>query len=89
MTDFVDAVAAGGVAALEAVRDRVAADLDECKSYRDRAALYRRLVDVLSKLDALRPAPARQLDGIDEIRERRARRGFRVGSTSERFLLPE
>lgn len=41
------------VKALQALRDRLAADLDECGSARDVAALSQRLMDVLEQIDQL------------------------------------
>jgi hypothetical protein len=72
MTDFQAAVKRGGLNALEAVRDAVAADIEACGSSRDKAALYRRLIDLLAQIDKLRP-PA-EMDEIDAIRNRRNRR---------------
>jgi hypothetical protein len=72
VTDFQRAVASGGLAALEAVRDALTADLEVCQSFRDRAALYNKLLDVLPQIEKLKP-PA-EADEIDQIRNRRNRR---------------
>ncbi len=58
---------------LEAVRDEIAADLEACSSMRDKAALYSRLVDVLTRIDELRPDVPKG-DSVDEIAARRAAR---------------
>jgi hypothetical protein len=58
-------------AALLALRDRLARDIDSCKSRRDLAALSLRFLAVLERIDAGRPSP-RTL--ADELRERRAER---------------
>lgn len=87
-SNLANALAAGGLTALETVRDCLAADLEECQSFRDRAALYRRLLDVLNRIEALRPAQ-RDEDDIDMIRSRRNRRGFAAGTgRGSRLLLP-
>lgn len=39
--------------ALKALRDRLAADLDDCSSARDVASLSQRLMDVLAQIDEL------------------------------------
>lgn len=70
-----EAVRAGDtLKSLEAVRDQIAKDLDVCDSMRDSAALYSRLVDVLARIDELKPAEPKG-DEIDEIAARRAARG--------------
>jgi hypothetical protein len=71
MSDFSGAVAAGGLSALEAVRDALTADLEACQSFRDRAALYNRLLNVIAQIDKLRPLDH---DEVDAIRNRRNRR---------------
>ncbi len=72
MSDFQRAVAAGGLTALEAIRDGLAADLEACGSSRDKAALYRRLLDVVAQIDRIRPPT--EVDEVDLIRNRRSRR---------------
>lgn len=71
---FSTEVGAGGLRALEAVRDALTADIEQCDSMRDKAALYRKLLDVLPQIDRLKP-PA-ELDEIDAIRNRRGRRAM-------------
>lgn len=51
-----DAVTGGRRAGLEALRDRLAEQIDGCDSARDVAALSARLIEVLSQLDALESA---------------------------------
>lgn len=58
---------------LEAVRDEIIADLLQCDSMRDKAALYLRLADTLKTIDAIRP-PDVKGDAVDEIAARRAAR---------------
>jgi len=62
------------VATLEELRDRLAAEIDECDSKRDLAALALRLTDVVDRLGRL---PTKKATGpADEIAQRRvARRG--------------
>lgn len=72
---FSEVVAAGEtVAAMEAMRDQIAADLQACESMRDKASLYLRLADVLKTIDELRPQTVKG-DSVDEIAARRAARG--------------
>lgn len=73
MTSLPDSAAAGFLEGLEAVRDRIAADLEMCDSMRDRAALYMRLVDVLARIDEAKPVAAKG-DAVDEIAARRSAR---------------
>lgn len=61
------------VASLERLRDEIAADLEECQSMRDKAALYMRLTDVLSRIEEARPVKSKG-DAVDEIAARRAAR---------------
>jgi hypothetical protein len=67
--------------ALVALRDRLAADLDNTKSARDVASLSQRLLDTLEQIDTLRrrrglEAPDDEPTGLDEFRQRMAdRRG--------------
>lgn len=58
-------------AALLALRDRLAREIDTCKSKRDLASLSLRFLAVLAAIDAGRPSP-RTL--ADELRERRESR---------------
>jgi len=86
---FANAIKAGGVTALEAVRDAIAADLEACESYRDRCGLYLRLVDVLGKLDdQARASAAPAGDAVDQLQRRRALRlGGPAGTTPRRDFL--
>jgi hypothetical protein len=75
MTDNLHDIAAAGdtLATLEAMRDRIAADLDECENPRDKPALYLRLEATVRLIAELRP-PAQEGDSVDEIAARRAAR---------------
>ena len=71
---FSEVVRAGEtLAAMEAMRDQIAADLQACESMRDKASLYLRLADVLKTIDELRPVTVKG-DAVDEIAARRAAR---------------
>jgi len=71
---FSEVVAAGEtLAAMEAMRDQIAADLQACESMRDKASLYLRLADVLKTIDELRPVAVKG-DAVDEIAARRSAR---------------
>lgn len=69
--------------ALEATRDAIVADLDECESMRDRAALYNRLESVLGSIKDARPKEAAG-DAIDEIARRRSARRTRTSQRQSR-----
>jgi uncharacterized protein HemX len=75
VSDNLEDVAAGGdtIATLEAMRQRIAADIDTCDNLRDKSALYLRLEAVLKTIAELRP-PAQEGDSVDEIAARRAAR---------------
>ena len=67
-------VAAGGdyLATLEALRDRVAAQIDATDSARDVAALSQRLLDVPAAIeDATRRQPQQKGTALDEFTQRR------------------
>lgn len=57
---------------LVALRDRLAADLDEAIQPRDVAVLALRLTDVLEQIDGM--PQSRKVSAADEIAARRARR---------------
>lgn len=79
MSDL-SAVSSGDyVAALEATRDAIVADLGECTSMRDKAALYNRLESTLKLINDAKP-PEQKGDAVDEIAKRRAAR--RAGPSS-------
>jgi len=59
------------VRALEALRDRLADEIDGCQSSRDVAALASRLQSVLAELDTIGPVIAGTTP-LDELRMRRA-----------------
>jgi hypothetical protein len=64
------------MSALTALRDRLAVEVDECRSRRDLAALSRQFMLVVGRLSELqKPVGSR----IDEIAKRRARRQAAVG----------
>lgn len=73
-----EAVRDGRLAGLRALRDSIAGDLIACEQMRDKAALYKRLEDVLQQIEALEPSKA-EGDSVDEIAARRAAR--RAGTT--------
>lgn len=62
------------LAALEALRDRLATEIDGCESSRDVAALSARLVDALKRVAEVRARVPAAVSAADEIAERRARR---------------
>ena len=73
MTDL-SAVSSGDyLAALEATRDAIVADLGACESMRDKAALYNRLESTLRLINDAKP-PEQKGDAVDEIAKRRAAR---------------
>lgn len=58
---------------LEALRDFLAENLDDCESKRDIASMTTRLESVLEQIEKLE-GPKSAGDGIDEIAQRRAAR---------------
>ncbi len=63
------------IQALTALRDRLAVDLDECRSARDVAALSQRLMDVLAQIETAQAAkPEAKGTPLDELKKRRAQR---------------
>ena len=52
---------------LEALRDKLAASIQDCESGRDVAALSKRLMEVMGELDAL-PQPSAE-DELEELQE--------------------
>lgn len=63
------------LATLQALRDRLASDLDECHSARDVASLAQRLMDVLTQIDGLtQPTSSKEATGLDEFTQRLAER---------------
>ena len=59
------------LATLEALRNRLAIEIDNCQSSRDIAALSNRLQSVMAELDSVGP-PVGGLTPLDELRLRRA-----------------
>lgn len=69
MGDLVSAAASGSRRdTLEALRDKIAASIQDCESGRDVAALSKRLMEVMGELDAL-PKPADDDDGLADLQE--------------------
>lgn len=67
-----DAVDGGRTAALRALRDRLATEIDGCESSRDVAALSNRFQDVLREIDELEPPKVeRPSTPLDELQRRR------------------
>jgi hypothetical protein len=67
-------VAASGdyLAVLEALRDRLATEIDVCESARDVAALSQRLLDVTAAIEAAKRArPKEKGTPLDELAKRR------------------
>lgn len=63
-------------ASLVALRDRLAADLDECQSARDVSSLSQRLMDVLAQIELLeKAAPVAEGTALDELANRRKAAG--------------
>lgn len=74
LMNLADAAASGDrIAALQALRDRLAQELDGCESSRDVAALASRLQSVLAELDTIAP-PIGAETPLDVLRARRAER---------------
>lgn len=70
-----EAVSVGRRHGLVALRDRLAAEIDQCESARDVAALSLRLMDVLEQIDSLEDASiVKPSTALDEIAARRAKR---------------
>lgn len=72
-----DAAGSGdSLAALRALRDRLAAEIHECESARDVAALSRQFRDTLTEIDKLGTAePTTEDQTLDELADRRSARG--------------
>jgi hypothetical protein len=71
-TAFQHAIAAGGVEALEALRDHAAAALETTTSARDKASIIRRLQQLLDEIERLQPRV--KGDTIDQLQQRRRNR---------------
>ena len=59
---------------LVALRDRIAATIDNCESGRDMAALSKRLVEVMNEIESL-PDPNKGKNPAQIARQRMAERG--------------
>lgn len=68
-TDGLAATAANGdrLATLEALRDRLATEIDTCDSKRDVAALSQRLMDVLAQIEMLRKPSEEKVTPLAEV----------------------
>lgn len=73
MTDLSAVTSGDYLAALEATRDAIVADLGACESMRDKAALYNRLESTLKLIKDAKPAEQKG-DALDEIAQRRSAR---------------
>jgi hypothetical protein len=71
-SEFQAAIAAGGVEALEALRDHAAEALESTTSARDKASIIRRLQQLLDEIERLRPRV--KGDSIDQLQQRRRNR---------------
>jgi hypothetical protein len=70
-----DAVKAGRLVGLEALRDRLAGEIETCESSRDVAALSLRLMDILAQLEEIGKAqPEEKGSPLDELAKRRSGR---------------
>lgn len=58
-------------ASLVALRDYIAASLDETESKRDAAALTKRMMEVMAEIEAL-PDPEADADPVEAMRKRKA-----------------
>ena len=68
MANLMDAARSGDRRkTLEALRDKLAASIQDCESGRDVAALSKRLMEVMGELDAL-PQPSAE-DELEELQE--------------------
>lgn len=76
--------AVGRLGMLEALRDRLAEDIDSCDDLRLLPALVLRLTDVLEQIDSM--PVSRAVSAADEISERRAAR--RGGSAANKARPP-
>jgi hypothetical protein len=69
-TPFQEAIAAGGLPALEALRDRAAADLESATGLRDKAPLINRLRQLLAEIERLKPVEGEE-DPVSFLQRRR------------------
>ena len=66
MANLMDAARSGDRrSTLEALRDKIAASIQDCESGRDVAALSKRLMEVMGEIDAL-PEPA-DFDELEDL----------------------
>ncbi len=72
MATLAEVAADGRLKALEALRDRLAKDIDDCDSKRDLAALSQRFMDVLEQIaEVQREQPPQKGTVLDEFSRRR------------------
>lgn len=75
-----DAALESRIAALEALRNRLAVELDRCESARDIAALSNRFQECLRDLAELKPdVIEKPATSLDEVRQRREARVKKTG----------
>ncbi len=79
MSDLSAVTSGDYLAALHATRDAIVADLGECESMRDKAALYTRLESTLKLIKSVTPAEQKG-DSVDEIAKRRDARRSRTAT---------
>ena len=72
------------LAVLEALRARLANEIDACESAKDLPALVLRMTDILTQLDSM--PSSEQVSAADEIAERRAAR--RAGRAKDSSRSP-
>ena len=70
LSEFQSKIAAGGLTALEAMRDYVAAALENAGNFREKGPLIRRLENIVGEIDRIR-AQNRPDDPIELIKQRR------------------
>jgi hypothetical protein len=79
MADIAAAAQTGDqLAALTALRDRLAREIDECDSAKDIPALSRQLVDVMARIEAMTKP---KVSTIDQLAKKRATRQRRAAAT--------
>ena len=78
--EMLDAVRAGRLEGLEAIRDRLAEDYVVCESKRDAVAIARMLTEVLLQISELSTgSEEKPLTALDELRKRREAREKKTG----------
>ena len=78
--ELTEATSQGRLAGLEAMRDRLARDLESCESLRDTVAISRLLAELLTQIEELKaPLTEKPLTALDELRRRRESREKKTG----------